>query len=109
MLLSRTSTCIGLAPAALQTQLGVTETRGHPAHTRRAGSRRSGDPRCRLSAPCRGRPAHGPPEDVGGPWGYDEFLEAIADAQHERHKELLEWCGGDFDRSSSISTKSIAA
>jgi hypothetical protein len=39
----------------------------------------------------------GPPEDVGGPWGYGEFLEAIADKKHERHKELLEWCGGDFD------------
>jgi Plasmid pRiA4b ORF-3-like protein len=39
----------------------------------------------------------GPPEDVGGPWGYGEFLEAIADPKHERHTELLEWCGGDFD------------
>ena len=38
-----------------------------------------------------------PPEDVGGPWGYGEFLEAIAESKHERHKELLEWCGGDFD------------
>jgi hypothetical protein len=42
-------------------------------------------------------PGAGPPEDVGGPWGYSEFLEAIADPRHERHKELLEWCGGDFD------------
>jgi hypothetical protein len=39
----------------------------------------------------------GPPEDVGGPWGYGEFLEAIADPKHERHTELLEWCGGHFD------------
>jgi hypothetical protein len=39
----------------------------------------------------------GPPEDVGGPCGYGEFLEAIADPNHERHAELLEWCGGDFD------------
>jgi hypothetical protein len=39
----------------------------------------------------------GPPEDVGGPWSYSEFLEAIADPKHERHTELLEWCGGDFD------------
>jgi hypothetical protein len=39
----------------------------------------------------------GPPEDVGGPWGYGEFLEAIADPKHKRHAELLEWCGGDFD------------
>jgi hypothetical protein len=39
----------------------------------------------------------GPPEDVGGPWGYGEFLEAIADPKHERRTELLEWSGGDFD------------
>jgi hypothetical protein len=38
-----------------------------------------------------------PPEDVGGPWGYAEFLEAIGDSSHEQHDELLEWCGGSFD------------
>jgi len=38
-----------------------------------------------------------PPEDVGGPWGYADFLEAIGDPVHEQHEELLEWCGGSFD------------
>lgn len=38
-----------------------------------------------------------PPEDVGGPPGYAEFLDAISDPQHERHEELIEWSGGDFD------------
>jgi Plasmid pRiA4b ORF-3-like protein len=37
-----------------------------------------------------------PPEDCGGPWGYADYLDAIADPQHERHKELLEW-RGPFD------------
>lgn len=37
-----------------------------------------------------------PPEDVGGPWGYAEFLEAIADPAHERHAELTEWHGPTF-------------
>ncbi len=37
-----------------------------------------------------------PPEDVGGVWGYLEFLAAIADPKHEQHSELLEWCGGSF-------------
>jgi hypothetical protein len=37
-----------------------------------------------------------PPEDVGGPWGYTEYLEAIRDPNHERHNEMLEW-GGEFD------------
>jgi len=38
-----------------------------------------------------------PPEDVGGPWGYAEFLQAINDPKHERHAELSEWIGDDFD------------
>ncbi|MBY5822727.1 plasmid pRiA4b ORF-3 family protein, partial [Rhizobium leguminosarum] len=39
-----------------------------------------------------------PPEDVGGPWGYQEFREALADPAHERHAELTEWWGAkDFD------------
>jgi Plasmid pRiA4b ORF-3-like protein len=38
-----------------------------------------------------------PPEDVGGPWGYPEFLDAIHDPKHERHAELSEWIGDNFD------------
>lgn len=38
-----------------------------------------------------------PPEDVGGVWGYDTFLEAIKDPQHEEHDDYIEWIGGDFD------------
>lgn len=38
-----------------------------------------------------------PPEDVGGPWGYEEFLAAIRDPEHEEHEEFLEWVGGSFD------------
>lgn len=38
-----------------------------------------------------------PPEDVGGPSGYDDFRAAIADPQHEAHEDLLAWCGGGFD------------
>jgi hypothetical protein len=37
-----------------------------------------------------------PPEDVGGPWGYLEFAEAIGDPEHERHDEFIEW-RGEFD------------
>lgn len=37
-----------------------------------------------------------PPEDSGGPWGYADYLAAVADPQHERHEELLEW-RGPFD------------
>jgi hypothetical protein len=29
-----------------------------------------------------------PPEDVGGPWGYAELIEALQDPDHERHDEM---------------------
>jgi Plasmid pRiA4b ORF-3-like protein len=38
-----------------------------------------------------------PPEDVGGPWGYDEFQTVLADPSHPEHDEQLEWVGGPFD------------
>jgi hypothetical protein len=38
-----------------------------------------------------------PPEDCGGPWGYAELLEALADPKHARHHDLLDWLGGSFD------------
>lgn len=38
-----------------------------------------------------------PPEDCGGPPGYEEFLKAIRDPRHPEHKEQLAWVGGRFD------------
>ena len=38
-----------------------------------------------------------PPEDVGGIWGYEEFLKAMSESNLDRHDSLLEWYGGDFD------------
>ena len=38
-----------------------------------------------------------PPEDCGGPFGYQMLLEAIQDPQHPQHREMLEWLGGGFD------------
>jgi hypothetical protein len=38
-----------------------------------------------------------PPEDVGGVWGYEEFLQIIADPQHPEHDQMMEWYGEDFD------------
>ncbi len=38
-----------------------------------------------------------PPEDIGGPPGYEMFVEAIADPKHPEHKDLKAWYGGQFD------------
>lgn len=46
---------------------------------------------------CTGGARHCPPEDVGGTWGYENFLEALRDPEHEEHEEYLVWAGGAFD------------
>ena len=33
----------------------------------------------------------------GGPWSYDDFLEAIRDPDYDEHEEMLEWVGSNFD------------
>ena len=38
-----------------------------------------------------------PPEDVGGPWGYADLIEALDDPDHERHAEMREWVGEGYD------------
>jgi len=38
-----------------------------------------------------------PPEDCGGLGGYYYFLKAIRDKNHPKHKDMLEWIGGEFD------------
>ena len=38
-----------------------------------------------------------PPDDCGGPFGYEELLRAIQDPSHPEHEEMLDWIGGEFD------------
>ena len=40
---------------------------------------------------------NGPPEDVGGIWGYAHLLDAITHPASSDDRELIEWVGGDFD------------
>lgn len=38
-----------------------------------------------------------PPEDVGGPPGYEQFCKAVSYKNSPDHEDMLEWCGGWFD------------
>jgi hypothetical protein len=38
-----------------------------------------------------------PPEDVGGPPGYMDFVQAMHDPAHEEHLEMWTWHGGPFE------------
>lgn len=38
-----------------------------------------------------------PPEDCGGPYGYEHVLEVLRDPKHEEHEEMLEWLPPDYD------------
>jgi len=49
------------------------------------------------SITCIGGEMACPPEDVGGLGGYFEFLEAMADPQHEEHENMMQWWGEAFD------------
>jgi hypothetical protein len=40
---------------------------------------------------------HGPPDDVGGPWAYPEFLHAVSNPDHREHRKMLEWVGGAWN------------
>ncbi len=45
---------------------------------------------------CLGGERACPPEDCGGPYGYADLLEAVADPKHPEHDTYLEWAEG-FD------------
>ena len=38
-----------------------------------------------------------PPEDVGSPSGYMDYLEAMRDPSHPDHEQMVEWRGPSFD------------
>lgn len=38
-----------------------------------------------------------PPEDVGGPCGYSDFLQALNDPKHDEHERWSKWIDGSFD------------
>jgi hypothetical protein len=46
-----------------------------------------------------------PPEDCGGPWGYTELKEILADPAHDRHQEMLDWL--NLDDGSAFDPKAV--
>ncbi|MGD0855983.1 MAG: plasmid pRiA4b ORF-3 family protein [Dehalococcoidia bacterium] len=50
-----------------------------------------GNPRCTAGARAC------PPEDCGGPMGYQHLLLALSHPNHQEHDAMLEWVGGKFD------------
>jgi hypothetical protein len=55
-----------------------------------------------LPLACLGGERAAPPEDVGGPFGYEHLLDALADPDDAEHDEVVEtyrdsWSPGDFD------------
>ncbi len=54
------------------------------------------DPKLKYPFCLKGRRAC-PPEDVGGIWGFKEFLEAMQDPKHKDHESYLEWWGETYD------------
>jgi hypothetical protein len=38
-----------------------------------------------------------PPEDVGGPHGYEMFLNILGARGHAQHEDMVRWIGGVFD------------
>ncbi len=38
-----------------------------------------------------------PPDDCGGPWGYQDLLKVLRNPKHEEHDSMKEWLGRPFD------------
>ena len=38
-----------------------------------------------------------PPEEIGGSYGFKDFVEIMANPKHEQFKETYLWFGGPFD------------
>ena len=53
--------------------------------------------RGRVYPVCLAGERAGPPEDCGGPFGYQQLLETISNPRHQNYRDTLEWLGDSFD------------
>jgi hypothetical protein len=51
---------------------------------------------------------HGDPQLLGGVWGYQEYVEAMADPKHEKRGYYMEW-RGQFDAEAFSAEKATKA
>lgn len=55
------------------------------------------NPSASVSPVCIAGERRCPPEDVGGPPGYENYLAALGDSGHDMHDQYVEWKGPSFD------------
>ncbi len=48
-----------------------------------------------------------PPEDCGGPWGYEELLKVLKNPRHADHKDAVEWIGDKNFDSKAFRTEEV--
>jgi hypothetical protein len=46
-----------------------------------------------------------PPEDCGGPWGYSDLKQVLADPSDEQHQEMLDWL--ELDSNSAFDPNAV--
>ena len=57
---------------------------------------------------CVGGQRHGPLEDSGGPPGYQDLLQILADPHHDEYQSMHDWAPEDFDSEEfSIETANV--
>lgn len=55
------------------------------------------DPEIKKYPVCIAGKRAAPPEDCGGPWGYQTLLEILQDPKHPEYEDYEEWVEEDFD------------
>jgi hypothetical protein len=85
---------LGWLHAVLQVAMGWTNSHLHQIMVEKILTH---DPAAATVALCLGGARACPPEDCGGPWGYDNLLKILRNPKHEEHDSMKEWLGRPLD------------